>query len=205
MANRPGTLTSVLAVRGEGRLRAEDRYRLEVTAPQLDMTMTGPKTAPRAASHLPGGDFQSGHRPAQQVELVAYLPSGLKFLSANNSGHYEQADRAVHWRLEELPTNQQGVVELVTMPVEPGQQSIKLRGTAAKGLVVEREQPVVIDGIAAVLFQVEPGRQPDRSGRPDLVPGSRRQPGIEGRLEPPPDRLLPPELKAIDADGPAGT
>ena len=131
-----------------------------------------------------------GTAPAQQVELVAYLPSGLKFVSANNSGHYEQADRAVHWRLEELPTNEQGVVELVTMPVEPGQQSIKLRGTAAKGVVVEKEQPVVIDGIAAVLFQVE-RRTPIRSkwaARP--LRDSRRQPGIEGGLERPPDGAL---------------
>ena len=80
----------------------------------------------------------TGTVAAQRVELVAYLPAGLKFVSANNSGQYDEARRAVRWLLEELPTNEKGVVELVTLPIEPGQQSIKLRGTAAKAEAVER-------------------------------------------------------------------
>ncbi len=204
LANRPGTLTSVLAVRGEGHLRSEDRFRLEVTAPQLDIAMSGPKHRylEREATYQVAIS-NPGTAPAQQVELVAYLPSGLKFLSANNSGHYEQADRAVHWRLEELPTNQQGVVELVTMPVEPGQQSIKLRGTAAKGLVVEREQAVVIDGIAAVLFQVSQDANPIEVGGQTsyqvhvVNQGSKAASNVRLTV------LLPPELKAVAAEGPS--
>jgi uncharacterized repeat protein (TIGR01451 family) len=204
LANRPGTLTSVLAVRGEGRLRCEDRYRLEVTAPQLDLTMTGPKHRylEREATYQVAIS-NPGTAPAQQVELVAYLPSGLKFLSANNSGHYEEADRAVHWRLEELPTNQQGVVELVTMPVEPGQQSIKLRGTAAKGLVVEREQPVVIDGVATVLFQVSQDANPIEVGGQTSYQVRLVNQGSKAASNVRLSVLLPPELKAVDAEGPS--
>ena len=82
------------------------------------------------------------------------MPPGLKFVSANNAGYYEESTRTVRWRLEELPANETGSVELVTMPVEAGQHAIKLRGTAQKGLVVEKEQPVLVEGIAAILFQV---------------------------------------------------
>ena len=50
------------------------------------------------------------------------------------------------------------------MPVEAGQQAIKLRGTAQKGLTVEKEQPVVIEGIAAILFQVADTADPIEVG-----------------------------------------
>jgi uncharacterized repeat protein (TIGR01451 family) len=202
-ANRPGTITTVLAARGEGNLRSEDRFRLEVAAPQLDIAMTGPKHRylEREATYQVAIS-NPGTAPAQQVELVAYLPSGLKFLSANNSGHFEPADNAVHWRLEELPTNQQGVVEMVTMPVEPGQQSIKLRGTAAKGLAVEKEQPVLIDGLAAVFFQVTQEANPIEVGGQTsyqvhvVNQGSKAASNVRLAV------LLPPELKTIAADGP---
>ena len=40
------------------------------------------------------------------------------------------------------------------MPVEAGQQKIRVRGSAEKVLDVEQEQPVVIEGIAAIMFEV---------------------------------------------------
>ncbi len=71
--------------------------------------------------------------------------------------------RAVYWRLDELPVNQHGTVELVTLPVEPGQFSIKVHGAAQRGLVIEKEQPVVVEGLAAVLFQLRTPRTRWRS------------------------------------------
>ncbi len=79
-ASRPGAVTNVLAARGEGNLRTEDRFHLEVVAPQLDIAMTGPKHRylERAATYQLAIS-NPGTAPAEQVELVAYLPSGLKF------------------------------------------------------------------------------------------------------------------------------
>ena len=42
-AKRPGTVTNVLAARGDGKLRTENRFSLEVVAPQLDVALAGPK------------------------------------------------------------------------------------------------------------------------------------------------------------------
>ncbi len=202
-ANRAGAITNVLSARAEGNLRTEDRFRLEVLAPRLDLAMTGPRRRylEREAVYQVAIS-NPGTAPAQQVELVAYLPSGLKFLSANNSGHYEAAGHAVHWRLEELPTNQKGVVELATMPIEPGQQSIKLRGTAAKGVVAEKEQPVLIEGIASVLFQVTQEANPiDVGGQTSyqvrvVNQGSKAASNVRVAV------FLPPELKTLSAEGP---
>ena len=134
-------------------------------APQLDIALAGPKRRylEREATYQVSV-ANPGTAPAQQVELVAYLPPGLQFVGANNAGHYDEAARTVSWRLEELPVNQRGTVELVTLPIEAGQQSIKFRGTAQRGLAVEKEQPVVVEGIAAVLFQVAGTRNPIEVG-----------------------------------------
>ena len=152
-----------MTARGDGNLRAEDQRDLEVIAPQLDVVMEGPKRRylERQATYQVSVT-NPGTAPAKQVELVANLPPGLKFVSANNAGYYEEATRTVHWRLEELPANETGSVELVTMPVEAGQQAMRLRSTAQKGLTVEKEQPVLIEGIAG---HSVPGRRYGRSGR----------------------------------------
>ena len=92
---------------------------------------------------------------------------------------------------------------MVTMPVEPGQQSVKLRGTAVKAAAVEKEQPVVVDGIAAVLFQVSQGNNPIEVGGQTsyeirvVNQGSKAAANVRLAV------LLPPELKALAAEGPS--
>ncbi len=160
-----GAATNLLAVRGDGNLRVEDRRPIEVIAPKLELAMDGPKRRylEREATYQVTVS-NPGSAPAQDVELVAYLPAGLKFVGANNAGQYVEAERAVHWRLEELPAQETGKVELVTMPTEPGQQRIKIRGMAQRGVSAEREQPVIVEGIAAVMFQVADTTDPIEVG-----------------------------------------
>ena len=143
-----------------------------------------------------------GTAPAKQVELVASLPAGLKFVRANNAGYYEESTRTVRWRLEELPANETGSVELVTMPVEAGQHAIKLRGTAQKGLTAEKEQPVLIEGLAAILFQVAKTADPIEVGGETTYEvhvvnqGSKAAGNVRLSID------LPPELKPVAAEGP---
>ena len=133
---------------------------------------------------------------------MAVLPSGLKFVAANNNGHYDEANRTVHWRLEELPTGEKGTVELVTVPVEAGQQSLRLVATAQRGVRVEREHPVTIEGIAAVMFQVADTVDPIEVGGETTYEirvvnqGSKAATNLRLAV------LLPPELKPVAADGP---
>jgi uncharacterized repeat protein (TIGR01451 family) len=203
LANRPGTATNLLSARGDGNLRAENKLDFEVLAPQLNVVLEGPKRRylERQATYQLSVT-NPGTAPAKQVELVANLPPGLKFISANNAGYYEESSRSVRWRLEELPANETGSVELVTMPIQAGQQAIRLRGTAQKGLAVEKEQPVVIEGIAAILFQVADTVDPLEVGGETTYEvhvvnqGSKAAANVRLTI------LLPPELKPVTAEGP---
>ncbi len=202
-ASRPGPLTNLLIARGDGNLRAEEQFDIQVIAPELDIALKGPKrryldreATYRLSVHNPGT------AAAEHVELVAYLPSGLKFVGANNAGHYEEADRAVHWKLEELPTGETGTVELVTMPIEAGQQKIRLRGTAERGLAVEKEQPVLIEGIAAIMFTVADVTDPIGVGVETtyeirvLNQGSKAAGNVRLAV------LFPAEMRPVAAEGP---
>jgi uncharacterized repeat protein (TIGR01451 family) len=198
-----GPITNVLSARADGSLRAENRLDFEVVAPKLDLVMEGPKRRylEREATYQLSV-VNPGTAPAEQVQLVAYLPPGLKFVSANNAGQYVEADRAVYWRLEELPSNQTGTVQLVTMPVEAGPQNIMLRGTAQKGLNVQKEQPVVVEGIAAILFQVADLADPIEVGGETTYEVRIVNQGSKAANNVQLVAILPPELQPLTAEGP---
>jgi uncharacterized repeat protein (TIGR01451 family) len=201
-AVQPGAIANLVSARGDANLRAEHRFNFEVIAPQLDVVLTGPKRRylEREATYQLSVS-NPGTAPAEQVELAAYLPAGLKFVNANNAGRYDAATRAVYWRLEELPVNQHGTVELVTLPVEPGQFSIKVRGAAQRGLVSEKEQPVVVEGLAALLFQLSHTKDPVEIGGETTYEitvvnqGSKASSNLQVTVS------LPDELKPLAAGG----
>jgi uncharacterized repeat protein (TIGR01451 family) len=203
VAARPGMAANLLSARGDGDLHAENECKLEVLAPQLNVAVEGPKRRylERQATYQ-FSVTNPGTAAAKGVDLVAQLPAGLKFMKANNAGYYEDATRTVHWRLEELPANETGSVELVTMPIEPGQQALKLRGTAEKGLLAEKEQPVLVEGIAAILFQVSDTVDPVEVGGETtyevhvMNQGSKASANVRLAID------LPPELKPVAAEGP---
>jgi len=200
---KAGTIANVIAAKADANLRAEHRFNLEVTAPQLDVALAGPKRRylEREATYQVSVS-NPGTAPAQQIALAAYLPPGLKFVKANNAGRYDEGTRAVYWRLEELPVNQPGTFELVTMPVEPGQFSIKVRAAAQRGLVIEKEQPVLVEGLAAVLFQLSHTKDPVEIGGETTYEVTVANQGSKASSNLQLSILFPAELKPLAAEGP---
>jgi uncharacterized repeat protein (TIGR01451 family) len=202
-AVQPGTVTNVLVARADVNVKAEDRWDLEVLSPQLEIALEGPKRRflDREASYVLSVS-NPGTAPARRVELVAELPPGLKFVRANNSGQYDDATRAVRWLLEELPIKETGTVELTTIPVDIGQQTLRLRGSAERGLAARKEHPVLIDGIASVMFEVVDTRDPvEVNGETTyeirvLNQGSKESTNVQITV------ALPPDLRLVAAEGP---
>jgi uncharacterized repeat protein (TIGR01451 family) len=158
-AARPGKIANLLIARADANLEVVDRKDLEITAPQLTVAMEGPKRRyleREAVYELAVSN--PGTAPAHDVELLAQLPTGLNFVSANNHGSYDEATRTVRWNLEELPVqmpnSQPASVQVTTLPVEPGQQIIRFSTSDESGLSAEMEHPVLVEGIAAINFEV---------------------------------------------------
>jgi uncharacterized repeat protein (TIGR01451 family) len=202
-AVQPGKIANVITATADANLQCEHRFEIEVTSPQLDVAVAGPKRRylEREATYQLSIS-NPGTASARQVELVAYLPPGLKYVKANNSGRYDQATRAVYWRMEELPVNQHGTVELVTLPIEPGQFSIKVHGAAQRGLTADKEQPVQVEGLAAVLFQLSHTKDPLEIGGETTYEISVVNQGSKASSNLQISVYLPAELKPLAAEGP---
>ncbi len=181
VANRPGPTANLLTARGDGSLRAESKLDFEVLAPKLDVVMEGPKRRylERQATYQLSVS-NPGTAPAKQVELIASLPAGLKFVRANNAGYYEESTRTVRWRLEQLPPNETGSRRI-------GHDAG--RGRSARHQA-SRHGPAGFDGREGAARADRRSRghplssdrndRPDRGGRRDDLRGPRGQSGLEG-------------------------
>lgn len=154
-AVKAGQVINQLVAQGEGRLRIEEQTELTVVAPQLELSLKGPKRRylERQATYTMTIS-NPGTASAKQVELVTHLPKGMKFVRADNAGEYDAETNSVHWALAELPPNQAGQVTLTALPIETGELTMKVEGAAARGLSVEQEEVITIEGVAAILFQL---------------------------------------------------
>jgi uncharacterized repeat protein (TIGR01451 family) len=165
-AEKPGLVVNTLQARADGNLQVQQEIEFEVIAPELMVNVDGPQRRylERQATYQVSVE-NPGTAPAHDVELVTRLPQGMQFVRANNMGEYDASTHAVYWSLAELPEGERGTVELVAMPVEPGEQTLTVEGKAQQGLADETKQDVVIEGLAAIMFEVRDTEDPIEVGR----------------------------------------
>jgi uncharacterized repeat protein (TIGR01451 family) len=184
-------------------LQADQRTPLTVVAPALDVTMEGPRRRflERQAVYTLWVS-NPGTASAEDVELIANLPPGMEFVAANNAGQYDPKSRTVQWLLEELPANQKGSVTLTMLPVEAGEQRLRVAGTAKNGLAAEKQESVLIEGAAAILFQVADLADPVEVGGETTYEIRVANRGSKAASNVQLVAMLPPEAKPVGAEGP---
>jgi uncharacterized repeat protein (TIGR01451 family) len=200
---KAGQVINLLMARGDGQLQAEHQSEFTVVAPQLELSMQGPKRRylERQATYTVTVS-NPGTAAAKEVQLLTHLPKGLKFLGANNSGEYDPVTNTVHWVLEELPAKQSGQVTLTTLPVEPGEQMLKVESTAQRGLSAEQEEVVAVEGVAAILFQLADEADPIEVGGETTYEIKVLNQGSKAATNVQLVAVFPPQLKPRSAHGP---
>lgn len=202
-AEKAGLVRNILIVRGDANLVEKDTVEIEVIAPQLQVGVAGPtkRYLERQATYTLAV-ANPGTAPATNIEMVAFLPKGLKFVEANNEGQYNPQQHAVYWSLEQLPPQQQGDVQLTTLPIETGEQKLRVESHADLALVAVHEQAVSVDGLAELFFDVADVADPIEVGTNTsynirvLNQGSKAATNVRIAVS------LPPELRPISGDGP---
>jgi uncharacterized repeat protein (TIGR01451 family) len=203
LAAAAGTVTNIVTARGEGNLQAEARADIEVVAPQLQVSMTGPKRRylERNATHTISV-ANPGTATAKDIELVVVLPAQLKFIEANNGGQFDAATHSVYWGLEELPPQEIGTVTLTTLPIQPGEAKLVIKSTTKAGLKDERDEVVTIEGLAAINFQVSDVNGPIEVGGQTTYEIRVTNQGSKAAGNVRVVALMPREMKVISAEGP---
>lgn len=202
-AEKPGLVQNEILVRGDANLIAEHAVELEIVAPALEVALDGPKMRylDRPATY----DVvisNPGTAPAREIELVTYLPKGMKFVSADHKGQYEPQNHAVYWSLEELPANQTGAAKLTVLPLQTGEQRLKLEGRAELGLQESFEQVVQVESIAELQFTVSDEADPIEVGAETNYLITLTNSGSSAATNVQLAIRLPPELKPLGGDGP---
>jgi uncharacterized repeat protein (TIGR01451 family) len=167
-AVQAGLVENRLTVRAANGLAVEHAATFEVTAPQLQVDLTGPKRryVDREVTYQVGVG-NPGTAMASQVALVAHLPKGLKFVSTGGQGQYHAATHTVHWALQQLGPGEEGFVELTAIPQETGDLKLRLEGVADRNLQSASEWVTAVDGIVGLVFTISDLHDPIELGRPN--------------------------------------
>ena len=157
----PGMHRMDVGVRADGQLEEREAVVVEVTAPTLELTAELPsrRYLQRPATCVLSM-ANSGTAAARSVELAAQLPPGLKFVSANNAGYYDEKNHRVLWQLEELPPAEIGSVEMVVMPIALGSQQVVAAARSPDGLADQVAHVLEVEGVAALTFSVVDSEDP---------------------------------------------
>jgi uncharacterized repeat protein (TIGR01451 family) len=201
-ADKPGLIENMVTVRGEGNLLAQHKVQIEVIAPQLEVAVSGPKKRylERQATYTLS-IANPGTAAARSVELAAFLPKGMKFFSTDAEGRYDPAQHAVFWSLEELPANKSGSVNLVAVPIETGEQRLRVEGKADLGLTAASEQAVQVEARSELVFDIVDVNDPIEVGTDTTyevrVANNGTRPATAVELA----AGFPPEIKPTTAEG----
>jgi uncharacterized repeat protein (TIGR01451 family) len=155
-AAQVGKLQNVMFASAEGGLKTKHELPMEVIAPKLDVQTDGPtrRFLQRNVTHQ-FSVANNGTAPATNVELVARLPAGLRFLSANNQGRYDATAHSVYWSLAELARGVEAKVELQTVPTEVGNQPIKFETFADLNVKANAQQELSVEHLVDVFFDID--------------------------------------------------
>lgn len=201
-AEKAGKVVNTLTAKADGNLQVQQQVEFEVIAPALSVSLNGPERRylERPATYEVSVE-NPGTAPAHDVQIVTKLPKGMRFVRANNMGEYDPATHAVYWSLAELPKGERGSVELVAMPTETGPQTLQVDGHAQQGLADHKQREIVIEGLAAIMFEVRDLVDPIEVGGETgyeirvVNQGTKAATNVQVSVE------LPPGLKLISAEG----
>lgn len=151
-----GKIQIIMYASADGGLRAKHQLPIEVVAPKLVARSHGPtrRFLKRNVTHQFSVSNQ-GTAKATNVELIARLPHGLKYIQSDNQGLYRANTHAVYWSLAELARGVEAIVELETIPVDVGNQPIKFESSADLQIRSNVEQALSVEHLVDIFFEID--------------------------------------------------
>lgn len=203
-AAKAGTSRNLITAGNETNVSSEDEIQIEVVAPQLEVGLNGPRVRylERQATYTVSLT-NPGTAPANNIELVAFLPRGFKFLSADKNGQYDSQNHAVFWSLEQLPPGVNGEVQLTALPIEVGEQKFRVQSRADLGLQKVFEQAVQVEGLSELQFSVADVADPIEVGSDTVYEIKLTNRGHKPATNVQIAIGFPPELQPVSGDGPS--
>ncbi|MCS7467075.1 hypothetical protein NZK35_10495 [Stieleria sp. ICT_E10.1] len=164
-AVKPGVVQNQIRVKGDDGLETTHTIAVEVVAPELKATLTGPsrRFLERQATYTVE-IANVGTAEAQNVEMSVQLDRGFTFVKTDYEGQYDASRHAVFWSLDALPVGQSGKVPLTLLPVEEGNRVLQTVATADLGIKTMTESQVEVASLAELTFSINDSADPIEIG-----------------------------------------
>jgi hypothetical protein len=146
-------------------LKANDTLILNVIQPRIDVALIGPKL--RYLDHKAIYTVRvtnPSDAPASNVFVAHVIPTGFKFVQADNGGQLDDASRSIKWFIGELGAGQVKEVKCELLASVPGEFSHKAMAYASRGMKAEQELKTAVEGLAAILMEVVDTEDPVEVG-----------------------------------------
>ena len=198
-----GTTVNNLVVTADGDLRKEIQTEIKILAPKLELSIDGadaPYLERQTTYRLKAANV--GDAAAKDVKLVAEIPDGTTFVSANNLGVYKAETRSVYWDLAELPAGAAGEIELTLTPTKIGASRLTFGGTGPLGLTAQVAKDVAIDGLPALSYSVKTSPNPVEIGKEIVYEIQLANRGTKASTNATLQIAAPDALKIVSVDGP---
>lgn len=200
-AVQPGTIRNVVHLVAEDAQEVTDSVDVEVVSPSLNVQLAGPsrRFLERQATYVVNIE-NNGSAPATNVEVIAYLDRGFTFVSTENNGHYDSNRHAVLWSIVNLPPGDAGSVPLTLLPVEEGDQAIRLEAVADLETRAQSESTVSVQSQAELSFSIADTADPIELGSETTYEirvknsGSRNDTNVQVRM------IVPPGIDLLQSD-----
>ncbi len=199
----PGATVNNLVVTADGDLRKEIQTEILVRAPKLELSIDGAETPyleRQTTYRLKAANV--GDAAAKDVKLVAEIPLGTTFVSANNLGVYKAETRSVYWDLAELPAGAAGEIELTLTPTKIGAARLTFGGTGPLGLTAQVVKDVEIDGLPALSYAVKTSPNPVEIGKEIVYEIQLANRGTKASTNATLQIAAPEALKIVSVEGP---
>lgn len=200
-AVEPGMIRNVVHLIAEDAAEATHSVDVEVVSPALSVQLAGPgrRYLERQATYMVNIE-NNGTAPASNVEVIAYLDRGFTFVSTENNGHYDSNRHAVLWSIVNLPPGDAGSVPLTLLPVEEGEQAIRLEAVADLDTRAQSESTVSVQSQAELTFSIADTADPIELGSETTYEirvknsGSRNDTNVQVRM------IVPPGIELLESD-----
>jgi uncharacterized repeat protein (TIGR01451 family) len=154
-------VSNVVRATSRNAATSESSQPMEVRAPKLQLQLNGPRIRYlERPAPFEAVIENVGTAVARDLYIVAYLPRGLHFSSANNEGTYLPDQHAIAWNLAELAAGTRAKTEFMALPVEEGKSLVRMTSDA-EGLGVENiEREVQVEGQSELIFDIDDDHDP---------------------------------------------
>ncbi|MDR1957777.1 MAG: DUF11 domain-containing protein [Planctomycetaceae bacterium] len=161
-----GNLVIQAQAAGPYGVSAEAVKQVVVLRPELETFVDGP------AFQFVGNPMEyvitarnTGNAPAENAEIIAMIPQGMKYISCSEGGDFIESQSEVHWQIDSIPQGQEFSCSVIVEARREGECQLAAKSLADTGIQASGSCVSVVEAIADVSFEIKPPKNPWEVGK----------------------------------------